>query len=54
MPRKSAQGIRWERCERQAMEGLDYWRLVDEFTVKQAALLTVGEDTGPTECYVDD
>ncbi len=26
------------------MESLDYWRLCDEYTVKQAALLIVGED----------
>ena len=35
------------------MDSLDYWRLCDEFTVTQAALLIVGKDPGPLEEYVD-
>ena len=30
------------------MEKMDYWRLCDEFSVVQAALLIVGTD--PSEC----
>jgi hypothetical protein len=35
------------------MEALDYWRLCDEFTVIQAALLIIGEDPAGTQEYVD-
>lgn len=35
------------------MESLDYWRLCDEFTVVQAALLIVGEDPAGTQEWVD-
>lgn len=35
------------------MEGLDYWRLCDELSVIQAALLVVGEDPSVTQESVD-
>jgi len=35
------------------MEGLDYWRLCEELTIVQAALLVVGEDPGTAE-YAED
>jgi hypothetical protein len=35
------------------MEGLDYWRLCDELSVIQAALLIVGEDPAPLQYEVD-
>jgi len=35
------------------MEGLDYWRLCDELTVIQAALLTVGNDPSSDQVYVE-
>ena len=35
------------------MESLDYWRLCDELTVIQAALLIVGEDPSSTQSYVE-
>jgi len=35
------------------MEGLDYWRLCDELTVIQAALLTVGTDPSSDQVYVE-
>jgi hypothetical protein len=34
------------------MEGLDYWRLCDELSVVQAALLIVGEDPGSQD-FID-
>jgi hypothetical protein len=36
------------------MESLDYWRLCDEFTVIQAALLLAGEDPASTQHYIGD
>jgi hypothetical protein len=36
------------------MESLDYWRLCDELSVIQAALLIVGEDPAPIQDYVAD
>jgi len=36
------------------MESLDYWRLCDELTVVQAALLVVGEDPSSTQSYVEE
>ncbi|MFC1602598.1 hypothetical protein ACFL3U_03415 [Pseudomonadota bacterium] len=35
------------------MEGLDYWRLCDELTVIQAALLIAGEDPSTSQHYVE-
>jgi hypothetical protein len=35
------------------MEGLDFWRLCDEFSVVQAALLIVDEDPAGTQDYID-
>ena len=35
------------------MDGLDYWRLCDELTIVQAALLIAGEDPGRIDCYVE-
>jgi hypothetical protein len=35
------------------MEALDYWRLCDEVSVVQAALLIVGEDPSQIQDYVD-
>jgi hypothetical protein len=35
------------------MNGLDFWRLCDELTVVQAALLIVGEDPARLQDYVD-
>lgn len=35
------------------MESLDYWRLCDELTIIQAALLTVGEDPSVDQEYVE-
>lgn len=35
------------------MESLDYWRLCDELTVIQAALLIVGEDPSADQSYVE-
>ena len=35
------------------MEEIDYWRLSDELTVIQAALLTVGEDAGVAGAHVE-
>jgi hypothetical protein len=35
------------------MEEIDYWRLSDELTVVQAALLTVGKDAGVAGAYVE-
>jgi hypothetical protein len=35
------------------MEALDYWRLCDELSVVQAALLIVGEDPSGTQESVD-
>jgi hypothetical protein len=35
------------------MEGLDYWRLCDELSVINAALLVVGEDPGSSAAYVE-
>ncbi|MGA9883269.1 MAG: hypothetical protein WBQ34_06100, partial [Candidatus Acidiferrales bacterium] len=35
------------------MEGLDYWRLCDELTIIQAALLTVGNDPSSDQVYVE-
>ena len=37
----------------QPMEALDYWRLCDEVSVVQAALLIVGEDPSQIQDYVD-
>jgi hypothetical protein len=36
------------------MEGLDYWRLCDELSLIQAALLLAGEDPSATQQYVED
>jgi hypothetical protein len=36
------------------MEKLDYWRLCDELSVIQAALLIVGEDPSSNLGYVED
>jgi len=36
------------------MESLDYWRLCDELTVIQAALLIAGEDPSSKQSYVED
>jgi hypothetical protein len=36
------------------MESLDYWRLRDEFTVIQAALLIIGEDPASTQHHIED
>ena len=35
------------------MEGLDYWRLCDELTVIQAALLIAGDDPSSAQEYVE-
>jgi hypothetical protein len=35
------------------MEGLDYWRLCDELSVIQAALLIAGCDPSPAADYVE-
>jgi hypothetical protein len=35
-----------------AIDTLDYWRLCDELTVVQAALLIAGEDPSPTQDYI--
>jgi len=35
------------------MDPLDYWRLCDELSVVQAALLIVGEDPSGTQDYID-
>lgn len=35
------------------MEGLDYWRLCDELTIVQAALLIVGRDPGQQEDCIE-
>jgi len=35
------------------MEGLDYWRLNDELSIIQAALLIAGEDPSATAPYVE-
>lgn len=35
------------------MESLDYWRLCDELTVVQAALLVAGEDPSSNQSYVE-
>ena len=35
------------------MEGIDYWRLCDELTVVQAALLISGEDPSSSHEYVE-
>jgi hypothetical protein len=35
------------------MDTLDYWRLCDELSVVQAALLIVGEDPSETQDYID-
>jgi len=36
------------------MEGLDYWRLCDELSVVQAALLIVGSDPSHEQSYVEE
>ena len=36
------------------MESLDYWRLCEDLTIVQAALLTVGEDPSGSNSYVED
>jgi hypothetical protein len=38
--------------ERLSMEGTDYWRLCDELSVIQAALLVVGADPASDQEYV--
>ena len=35
------------------MESLDYWRLCDELTIIQAALLTVGEDPSSDQTTIE-
>lgn len=35
------------------MDAMDYWRLCDELSIIQAALLIVGEDPGPSQEYVE-
>src|SRR5262249_18042694 len=35
------------------MNGLDYWRLCDELSVVQSALLIVGEDPSGMQDYID-
>jgi hypothetical protein len=35
------------------MDGIDYWKLCDEFTVIQAALLIIGEDPAGTQDYIE-
>ena len=35
------------------LDNIDYWRLADELTVVQAALLVVGEDPGSSAFYVE-
>jgi hypothetical protein len=35
------------------MDALDYWRLCDELSVVQAALLIAGEDPSGTQDYID-
>ena len=35
------------------MEGLDYWRLCDELSVVQAALLIVGCDPSSNACHIE-
>ncbi|MEC9346269.1 MAG: hypothetical protein VYB54_08575 [Pseudomonadota bacterium] len=35
------------------MDDIDYWRLADELTIVQAALLVVGESPGPIAEYVE-
>jgi hypothetical protein len=35
------------------MDSLDYWRLCDEVSVVQAALLIVGEDPSESQDYID-
>jgi hypothetical protein len=37
-----------------ALDALDYWRLCDELSVVQAALLIVGEDPSQSQTYIDD
>jgi hypothetical protein len=39
--------------ENSSLRGLDYWRLCDELSVVQAALLIVGQDPAGMQEYVD-
>ena len=42
------------RSQSAAMDPLDYWRLCDELSVVQAALLTVGEDPSAHQDQIDE
>src|SRR5262245_20976106 len=46
------QWARFGHCQ-VIMDSLDYWRLCDELSVVQAALLIVGEDPAQTQKYID-